>query len=153
MKLTLKHYKFLKIKYYLKKDKPLLFYNSFDFHSKTWFVLEKSLKSSNLMHFKLHNKITRKVFDKSIYKKFTRLFSGLIILTTFKALSNFLFSTLFSQDNALTFLGIKMNKMFYLSNQIKTISCLNYRFLIISLFKSLKQSSIFSVKLCAIEIM
>jgi hypothetical protein len=141
MKLTLKHYKFLKIKNYLKKDKLLLFYNSFDLNSKVWFTLEKFLKSLNLMHYKLHNKITKKVFNQSIYKKFAKCFNGPILFTVFETLLNLFFSTFSSQEAVLTFIGIKINKSFYLFNQTKIVRFLNYKFSIVSFFKFLRKSN------------
>jgi hypothetical protein len=141
MKLTLKHYKFLKIKNYLKKDKLLLLYNSFDLNSKIRFTLEKFLQSLNLIHYKLHNKITKKVFNQSIYKKFAKCFNGPIIFTVFEAISNLFFSTFFSQETILTFIGIKINKSFYLFNQTKIVRFLNYKFSITSFFKLLKESN------------
>jgi hypothetical protein len=141
MELTLKYYKFLKIKNCLKKDKLLLFYNSFDLNSKIWFLLEKFLKSLNLTHYKLHNKITKKVFNQSVYKKFAKFFNGPIIFAIFETLLNLLLSSFFSQEAILIFIGIKINKSLYLFNQTKIVRFLNYKSSIISFFKFLKKTN------------
>jgi hypothetical protein len=137
VKLTLKYYKFLKIKSYLKKDELLLFYNSFDFNSTTWFALEKLLKSFNIVDYKSHNKITKKVFKESTFKRFTEFFNSPTVIIAPKAFDSTMFITL---ETVLIFLGIKINKMFYLFNQIKVIRCLDYRFSVANFVKSLKQN-------------
>jgi len=140
MQFSLKHYKFLKIKIYLKKKSLLLFYNSNDFNSKIWFTVEKLLKNLNLRHYKLQNKITKKVFSESIYKKFRSLISGPIIFAVFKILPNLTFSTFFIIQNILTFFGIKLNKTFYLLNQIRIIEFIKYRITILILYKFFKKT-------------
>lgn len=140
MKLTLKYYKFLKIKSYLKKDELLLFYNSFDFNSTTWFALEKLLKSFNIVHYKSHNKITKKVFKESTFKRFTEFFNSPTVIIAPKAFYSTVYSMFITLETVLIFLGIKINKMFYLFNQIKAIRCLDYRFSVANFVKSLKQN-------------
>lgn len=140
MKLTLKYYKFLKIKSYLKKDELLVFYNNFDFNSTIWFALEKSLKSFNLVHYKSHNKITKKVFKKSIFKRFTEFFSSPTLIIVLKTLYSTVFPMFITLETVLIFLGIKINKVFYLFNQIKVIRRLDYRSSVVNFFKSLKQN-------------
>ena len=146
MKFILKYYKFLKIKNYLKKDKFLLFYNSFDLNSKIRFTFEKFLKNLNLVNYKLHNKITKKVFDQSIYKKFNKFFSGPTLFISFKTLFNCLPSTFFIQESLLVFLGIKINRSLYVFNQIKTVKFLHYKHSITFLFIFLKKNNKFLVK-------
>ena len=140
MQFSLKHYKFLKIKIHLKKNELLLFYNSNDFNSKIWFTVEKLLKNLNLRHYTLQNKITKKVFSQSIYKKFRSLISGPIIFAVFKVLPNLIFSTFFIIQNILTFFGIKLNKTFYLLNQVKIIEFIKYRITIFIFHKFLKKT-------------
>jgi hypothetical protein len=140
MQFSLKHYKFLKIKIHLKKNELVLLYNSNDFNSKIWFTVEKLLKNLNLKHYKLQNKITKKVFNQSIYKKFRSLIHGPIIFAIFKVLPNLLFSTFFIIHNILTFFGIKLNKTFYLLNQIKIVEFLKYKITIFVFHKFLRKT-------------
>lgn len=138
MKISLKNYMFLKAKTQVKRNKLLVFYTSNDFNSKIGFKMKKLLKNLQLKHYKLQNRIAKKVLHHSIYKKFKSLVNGLTLFSVFKVLPNQVFSTIFKIGNILTILGIKLNKTFYLLNQIKTITTLKYKKAIIELKQLLK---------------
>jgi hypothetical protein len=147
MKITLKYYKFLKIKLQLKKNEILLFYYLDDSYSKTWFIIEKSLKKLNLKHYKLQNQIAKKVFNESIYIKFKHLVTGPIIFVTFKILIDLSFSAFYKINKALTLIGIKLNITFYLRNQISTIRTIKYKEIIAVLCNILKEKIKFVTKI------
>lgn len=139
MKVTLKYYKFLKIKKQLKKNEILLFYYLDDSHSKAWFTVEKLLKKLNLDHYKLQNRIAKSSFNRSIYKSFKNLINGPMIFVTFKVLTDLLFFVFFKVNKILTFIGIKLNTVFYLRNQINVIRVLGYKKTIVEFYSILKK--------------
>lgn len=141
LKIKLNYYKFLKIKTSLKKNKLIIFYNIKDLDSKIWFTVKKLLKNSNLKYSRLQNKITKKILNQSIFKKFKSIISNTIIIGIFKVLINLAFSTFFIINNFLTFIAIKLNKTFYLLNQIKNIQFVNYKIVIITFYTFLKKTT------------
>ena len=147
LKIKLNYYKFLKIKTSLKKNKLIVFYNTKDLNSKIWFAAKKLLKNLNLKYFRLQNKITKKILNQSIFKKFKPIISNTIIIGTFKIVINLVFSTFFITNNFLTFLAIKLNKTFYLLNQIKNIQLVKYKIVISIFYTSLKKTTKLPIKI------
>jgi hypothetical protein len=145
-KFTLKYYTFLKVKKQLKKNELLFLYYISDSNSKIWFTVEKLLKNFNLKHYKFHNKITKKVFNQSIYKKFKTLINSPLIFVIFKVLPK-LFSSYFLKLNSiLTFIGIKLNKTFYFINQINKVESIKYDITMIIFYSFLKKKLEFSIQ-------
>jgi hypothetical protein len=115
--------------------------------SKIWFTVKKLLRNLNLKYSRLQNKITKKILNQSIFKKFESIISNTIIIGIFKVLINLVFSTFFITNNFLTFIAIKLNKTFYLLNQIKNIQFVNYKIVIITFYTFLKKTTKLPIKI------
>ena len=135
-KFTLKYYTFLKVKKQLKKNEFLFLYYISDSSSKIWFTVEKLLKNFNLKHYKFHNKITKKVFNQSIYKKFKTLIKNFLQMLKKGSKLN----------SILTFIGIKLNKTFYFINQINKVEFIKYDLTMIIFYSFLKKKLEFSIQ-------
>ena len=94
----------------------------------------------------MNNKITKKVFNQSIYKKFKTLINSPLIFVIFKVLPK-LFSSYFLKLNSiLTFIGIKLNKTFYFRNQINKVEFIKYDLTMIIFYSFLKKKLEFSIQ-------
>jgi hypothetical protein len=138
MEFELKNYKFLKIKYYLKKTNFILFFNGTNQNLKNWILIEQSLKKKNLNFYKIHNKLIIKAINNSIYKNLKFLVNGVIIFLQPNTITLLKLKTLITINPLLTLLSIKLNNKFYSISQLKNIMFLNFKKNAIIFYKSLK---------------
>ena len=137
--MKLKKYKLTKIKNYIKTNNFFFIFNSNNLNLKTWIILEQQFKNLNLTYYKTHNTITKKTLENSIYANFKLLVNGLIILIKPKK-AKLQFQTFLTLNTFLSPIGIKLNKKFYGSIQLKSLCSLNYKTNVVILVKSLKTS-------------
>lgn len=130
MELTLKDYKILKTKKYIRNNDLFFFFNGINQNSIDGTKTEQELKKLNLSYFKIFNKTSKNLFKNSVYQNIEPLINGLTILIksnsensknltiTKKKLLNL---------ESFAFLAIKMNKNIYSLNQVKYANSLKYQ--------------------------
>ena len=129
MKFTIKNYKILKTKKYLKKKNFFFFFNGVNRNSNDWILTEQGLKIINFSYYKIFNKTTHKILKSSIYDNFQSIIYG----TTFfiqpilnsEPLSINILTNNFGQF-LFIMLAIKLNNKIYGTIQIKNSSSLEY---------------------------
>lgn len=149
MKFNIKIYKFLKTKFFFKKTNCFFLYNTII--QKNNYIIKDLIKVTTI-HYKLFNSITKLMFQKSIYLKYTSLICGLLIIIfpkTYRALP--------SLNDFFTLLGVKINNKIYSNVQIKNCITFNYQQNILNLIHtfriSLKSFSFFFILDKKFEIM
>lgn len=125
MKLTLKEYKILKTKNYIKNNNLFVFFNGIHQNSTNWIKTEQGLKSQHLYHYKIFNKTSKIIFKKSIYKNTESLINSLtFFIAPNKKLT--ISKKLLLNLDLLTPLAFKVNQNIYSLNQIKYNNSLIY---------------------------
>ena len=127
-KKTLKKYQTMKINLQIKTNTILFFFLSSKSKSIHWRENEQVLKNLKLTYYKTINKIALKKFKESIYKNFTVLISGLILLITtnskrlekFERIKNLL-------QKSFSLISLKLNNKMYSINEINQIPYFSYR--------------------------
>lgn len=126
MKITIKKYKYLKIKRYFKNSNFFLIYNGINV--KNFIEMDQKLKKLDLEYYKVYNKLTKKVLKDSIYKNYHSLTSSLIIIIKPKFKStNLTFNDAFNLDDSLNLLALKMNNKIYTLSKINLSLQLNHK--------------------------
>jgi len=125
MDFNLKTYKYIKIKYYLKKRKFFFFFHGTSLNNESWIKIEQNLVSHKLKYFRVLNKLMVKTLNNSIFKNVITLIHGPIILLnssnnklTFKELENI--------SPLIRFLGFRLNNKIYSKEQIKSLDKISY---------------------------
>ena len=109
MKFSIKTYKLIKIKNYLKESAMLLFYNTIT--PKNSIRIMQELKRLDLNHYKLSNTMAKQILNSSIYQNYSSLISSFVMLIFPKKTINL--NKLKYFNSTVTFLGIKMNNKIY----------------------------------------
>lgn len=128
MKLTLKDYKTLNTKQYIKSTNLYFFFNGIDQNSKDFIKIKQKLKNINFNCYKIFNKTSTKIFKDSIYKNVTPLVNGEIFFVKYTVKKPLSKKNLFNNFENLMFifLASKINNKIYFSHQFKNINVLNY---------------------------
>ena len=135
MKFELKTYKVFKIKYYLKKNKLFFFYASTSLSLKNWFIIEQTLKKSELTYYRLSNTLARKTMKISIYTNFKQLIHSLTMFVNPNSKTILMLKKLINLEKILTLLSVKLNNKIYSISQLKNLNSLNYTNTVLRLFQ------------------
>lgn len=129
MKLTVKEYKMLKIKEYLKNNEILFLFNGLNKNSYDWISTEQELKNITYDYYKIFNKTSANQLNNSIYQNLTPTINGITFFVKQKKSSKILTKHILL-TNFKTFLfdvlAVKFNNKLYSLQQIKKIYSLNY---------------------------
>nr|YP_010133817.1 hypothetical protein KYW68_mgp13 [Fistulifera saprophila]QWM93307.1 hypothetical protein [Fistulifera saprophila] len=130
MELTLKNYKILKTKNYIKTSDLFFFFNSINQNSTDGTKTEQELKKLNLSYSKIFNKTSKNLLKNSVYRNIEPLVNGLTVFIKSDSKNNK--NLTISKKKLLSlesfvFLAIKMNKNIYSLNQVKYANSLKYR--------------------------
>lgn len=140
-KKTLKKYQTIKINSYIKINTFLLFFQSNKSKNISWKKNEQTLKKLKLTYYKTINKIVLRKFKNSIYKNFTTLISGVILLVTTTDKKRFekfekIKKTL--QSN-FSLISVKLNNKIYSVNELQKISYLSHTQNLFIFYQSLER--------------
>ena len=136
MKFTVKTYKHLTIKTYFKKFRFFFLYNTII--QKNNFKIIQELKKQELKYCKLYNTLTILIMQNSIYRNYTSLINGLIMIVLPKTSMNL--NTLVQFNDIITLVAIKVNNFLYSSKQINLIIKFEYLKDSLCLIKTVKHS-------------
>ena len=126
MEITIKKYKYLKIKRYFKNSNFFLIYNGINV--KNFIIMDQKLKKLDLEYYKIYNKLTKKVLKNSIYKNYHSLTNSLIIIIKPKSkFTNLILNDFLNLDDSLNLLTIKMNNKIYTVSKLNSSLQLNYK--------------------------
>lgn len=114
MKFSVKTFKHLTLKFYFKKIGFFFLYNTIV--QKNSFKILQELKTLELGHCKLCNTLTIILMQNSIYRNYTSLINGLVLLVLPNTTMNL--NTLTQFGDTATLVGIKMNNKIYSIKQI-----------------------------------
>jgi hypothetical protein len=124
MQFTLKEYRVLKIKKFIKNS--IVFINFFNANSNNWILIEKNLKKRKYDYYRVFNKVSLKILKNSTFKNYNLVSHG---FTTFVKPNLNQFKYLYSSFNNITLLKmffVKTNNRIYSINQLKKIVFLKY---------------------------
>ena len=136
VKFTVKTYKHLTLKTYFKKFRFFFLYNTII--QKHNFKITQELKKLEFKYCKLYNTITALIMQNSIYRNYTSLINGLIMIVLPKISMNL--NTLAQFNDIVTLVGIKVNNKLYSNKQVNLIIKFEYIKDSLSLIKTVKQS-------------
>ena len=88
MELTLKNYKILKTKNYIKTSDLFFFFNSINQNSTDGTKTEQELKKLNLSYSKIFNKTSKNLLKNSVYRNIEPLVNGLTVFIKFDNKNN-----------------------------------------------------------------
>lgn len=129
MRLNFKKYKIFKTKNYIKKNNLYFFFGGIDESFKNWIFIEQKLKNMYYNYYKIFNKTTKKLFNRSIYS-IIKLFINTVTFLIKPANSFLSKKVLKVKLKFLLFdmLSIKINNKVYQINQFKNNYSLSYKF-------------------------
>lgn len=146
MKISIKKYKYLKIKKYFKSSNFFLIYNGINV--KNFIEMDQKLKKLDLEYYKVYNKLTKKALKNSIFKNYHALTNSLIIIVKLKSRStNLTLNDFLNLDDSLNLLAIKMNNKIYTILKTNSSLQLNYKNDNLHLLKVLKSQLKLSYKI------
>ena len=127
MQINFKNYKIKKSKNYLKKNSVYFFFKAPSKSAKSWIVIDQNLKIVNLKYYKIFNKASKNIINKSTYKNINEAINGITFVIKPKTL-NISKEILITNLESLCFnmLAIKLNNKMYQTMQIKNNFSLNY---------------------------
>ena len=137
-----KKYRTFKTNNYIKKNPFLFFFQSNKSKSIVWKKKEQTLTKLELAYYKLINKIALKTLKTSIFKNFTPLICGVILLikSNTKQIKNFKIIEK-SLINNFSLLCIKFNNKLYSINEIKNFQSFSYKKNMFFLYQTLEKYS------------
>lgn len=125
MDFSLKTYRRLKIKYYLKTINFFFFFHGASLDNESWIKTEQTLVRNKLKYYRVFNTLMIKTLKCSIFKNLITLLHGPIVLIntdnvelTLKKLKNI--------NPLINLLCLKLNNKIYSRKQIKNIKKLSY---------------------------
>ena len=129
MKLTVKDYKIIKTKKYIKTNDFFFFVNGINQNSLGELLIGQGLQTAGFDSYRLLNRLTLQTLDKSIYRDTHAVISGSTF--TIKPLCNqhFLRQTILNTFNSLFFelLVIKLNNRVYPVTSLQNLYSLDYK--------------------------
>jgi hypothetical protein len=135
-----KKYRTFKTNNYIRKNPFLFFFQSNKSKSIIWKKNEQILTKLKLVYYKLINKIALKTLKVSIYKNFTSLICGVILLvkSNTKRIDSYkTIESLLIKDFSL--LCVKLNNKFYSINEMKNFQSFSYKKNIFFLYQMLEK--------------
>lgn len=127
MQINFKNYKIKKSKDYFKKNSVYFFFKAPSKSAKSWITIDQNLKIVKLKYYKIFNKASKNIINKSIYKNINEAINGITFLIKPKT-SNISKEILITNLESLCFnmLAIQLNNKIYQTVQIKSSISLNY---------------------------
>lgn len=127
MQINFKSYKIKKNKHYIKKNSIYFFFKAPSRSAKNWILIDQNLKIVNLIYYKIFNKASRNIINKSIYKNMNETINGITFLIKPKS-SKISRETLIVNLESLCFnmLAIKLNNKMHETMRVKNNFSLNY---------------------------
>ena len=128
MKFSLKDYKLLKTKKYIKNTNLFFVISGININSKNSIEIQQDLTRINFKCYKIFNKTSTKILDKSIYRNSKHIIIGLIFFVEPKKQNKISKKMIFHHFGNLKFilLKVKLNNQIYLLNQFKNVNILSY---------------------------
>ena len=128
MKFSLKDYKSLKTKTYIKNTNLFFVINGTNTNSKNYRGIQQELTKINLNCDKIFNKTSIKIFEKSIYKHSKHIINGLVFFVKSNKQNKISKKILFHNFDNLKFipLKVKLNNKIYFLNQINNVNIFSY---------------------------
>lgn len=136
MKFTVKTYKHLTLKIYFKEFGFFFLYNTIV--QKNNFKIPQELKTLELRHCKLYNTLAIIIMQNSIYRNYTSLINGLVMIVLPKTTMNL--NTLVQFNDIVTPVGVKINNKIYSIKQINLVIKFKYMKDSLDLIKTVKLS-------------
>ena len=129
MKFSLKDYKLLKTKKYIKNTNLFFVFNGINTNSKNSIEIQQALTKINFNCYKIFNKTSTKTLENSIYKNSKHVINGLIFFVKPEKDKKISKKILFNDFENLKFifLKIKLNNKIYVFNQLKNVNIFNYK--------------------------
>lgn len=122
----LKIFQLKKLKQYFKKTDLIFFFYTTDLNVINQLQLDQKLNKNNLKIYKIKNTLMKHVLNNSVFKNFSVSINGPLCFIKLKNTKKLDIKTLINISPNMPFLGIKLNKRIYSTNQLKTVSTLNY---------------------------
>jgi hypothetical protein len=122
VRFSVKTYKHLALKTYFKKFRFFFLYNTIV--QKNNFKIPQELKNLELKHCKLYNTLTIIIMQNSIYRNYTSLINGLVMIVIPKNTMNL--NTLAQFNDTVTLVGVKINNKIYSINQLNLVIKFKY---------------------------
>jgi len=147
MQLSLKDYKILKTKKYIKTNSVFFFANGTSKNSLDWLSTEQDLKTVKFNYYKLFNKTGIKTLNNSIYKNVRSIVNGLTFFIKPNSNKPLLKQTVANSLDSLLFelLLIKFNNKLYPSSVFENLYAFNYKKTKLLLY----QFKLTNLKLCS----
>ena len=124
MKINLENVRLLKIKKYL-KELPLFFiFAGSSFNYKNWVEIEQKIKKK-FKFYKIFNKSTNKVFNKSIFLNKKNIAKGMVFF--FSANTNIKIKKKDLNQDMFFCMAVKLNTKMYNVGQLNTLNTINYK--------------------------
>ena len=139
MDFNLKNYQIVKLKKYFKNNDLFFVYQSAKLSLTKWTQTEQNLKKLRLSYYKPLNRTTAKTLQNSIYKKFSSIIGGFILLiTTDSKVSKLsLESIIKNLRPSFNLVSVKLNDKIYSLSQLKDMKDLSYKKSVFNLHKTL----------------
>ena len=136
MKLTIKTYKYLKMKKCFKKANLIYILNTLT--EKNEIYITQKLKRFEVNHFRLYNALAKLMLRESIHQNYISLVTGFVMIALPEARTNQK-PQLFTSE-ILTLNGLKMNNKIYSTKQLSLCNNFKYRETLLRLAKTFRKS-------------
>jgi hypothetical protein len=136
VKFTVKTYKHAALKICFKKFRFFFLYNTII--QKNNFKITQELKNLDLKYCKLYNTLTIIIMRNSIYRNYTSLINGLVMIVMPKTTLNLNILTQFK--DIVTLVGVKINNKIYSIKQINLLIKFKYKKDSLNLVKTIRLS-------------
>jgi hypothetical protein len=127
MQINFKSYKIKKNKHYIKKNNIYFFFKAPSRSAKNWILIDQTLKIMNFTYYKIFNKASRNIINKSIYKNINEAINGITFLIKPKSLKitkEILIANL--ESLCFNMLAVKLNNKIYQTMVVKNSFSLYY---------------------------
>lgn len=125
MDFSLKSYKYLKIKHYIREINFFFFFHGTSLDNANWIKIEQLLFTHNLRSFRILNKLMINRFMNSLLKSVVTLIHGPIFLL-YVTDTNLALKKLESISFWISLLCLKLNNKIYSKEQIKNLKTLSF---------------------------
>ncbi len=126
MDFSLKTYRRLKIKYYLKTINFFFFFHGASLNNESWIKTEQTLVRNKLKYYRVFNTLMIRTLKCSIFKNLITLLHGPIVLINTDNVEELALKKLKNINPLINLLCLKLNNKIYPRKQIKNIKKLSY---------------------------
>jgi len=118
MNFNLKNYKAFKTSAFLRDNKYIVICLCSNFNYEDWTKIERELHKSNLKYHRLLNKVSINLLRKSIFKNYTFLINGPILLLAVKNKKDINIEQCLKFNSKISFLCLKVKSKIYVNSQL-----------------------------------